>query len=142
MTDDEAFAFLLEGTRTGKLGWVGADGRPHVAPVWFTLEGEPGNFEVVFNTHIDAGKAKAMKRERRACLTVDQEAQPYGFVKIDATVTFEDDADQVRALATKVGGRYMGSDRAEEYGARNGVPGELVVRLSPTKITALAAVSD
>ena len=28
----------------------------------------------------------------------------------------------------------MGPDRAEEYGRRNGVPGELVVRLRPTKV--------
>jgi hypothetical protein len=32
------------------------------------------------------------------------------------------------------GGRFMGADRAEEYGRRNGVPGELVVRISPTKV--------
>jgi hypothetical protein len=30
----------------------------------------------------------------------------------------------------------MGADRAEEFGRRNGVPGELVVRLRPSKIVA------
>jgi hypothetical protein len=30
----------------------------------------------------------------------------------------------------------MGADRAQEYGRRNGVPGELVVRVKPTKIIA------
>lgn len=35
---------------------------------------------------------------------------------------------------TATGGRYMGADRAEEYGRRNGVPGELVVRIRPTKV--------
>jgi hypothetical protein len=28
----------------------------------------------------------------------------------------------------------MGAERAEEYGRRNGVPGELVVRIKPTKV--------
>jgi len=28
----------------------------------------------------------------------------------------------------------MGDDRAEEFGRRNGVPGELLVRITPTKI--------
>ena len=28
----------------------------------------------------------------------------------------------------------MGEDRAEEYGRRNGVPGELVMRITPTKV--------
>jgi hypothetical protein len=37
--DAEICAFLLEGTRTGKLGYRAADGRPLVAPVWFVIEG-------------------------------------------------------------------------------------------------------
>jgi len=138
MTPEEIRSFLLQGTRTGKLGWVARDGRPHVAPVWFTLDGD----DVIFNTHEDSGKAKALAREGQACLLVDLEEAPYGFVKIDGTVTFEDDLDRVRAVATEIGGRYMGADRAEEYGARNGTPGERIVRLTPTKITGVAGVSD
>jgi hypothetical protein len=30
----------------------------------------------------------------------------------------------------------MGAERAEEFGKRNGVPGELVVRLRPTQVLA------
>jgi hypothetical protein len=30
--------------------------------------------------------------------------------------------------------RYMGAEQAEEFGKRNGVPGELVVRVRPTKV--------
>ncbi len=137
MTEAETKAFLLTGTRTGKLAWVSQSGAPHVAPIWFTLDGD----DIVFNTHEDSGKAKAMAREGRACLLVDLEEPPYAFVKIDGTISFEDDLDKVRSLATEIGGRYMGPDRAEEFGARNGVPGELVVRLTPTKITALDDVS-
>ena len=137
MTKDETSAFLLSGTRTGKLAWVSQNGAPHVAPIWFTLDGD----DVIFNTHEDSGKAKALAREGRACLLVDLEAPPYAFVKIDATVTFEDDLDRVKAVATEIGGRYMGEDRSKEFGARNGVPGELVVRLTPTKVTALDDVS-
>lgn len=138
MTDDETREFLSAGTRTGKLGWVARNGAPHVAPVWFVLEGE----DILFNTHIDSGKAKSLKREGRACLLVDLEEPPYAFVKIDGPVSFEDDLEHVKAVATRIGGRYMGPDRAEEFGARNGVPGELVVRLTPAKVTALDAVSD
>ena len=137
MTTDETTAFLREGTRTGKLAWVSQSGAPHVAPIWFVLDGD----DLIFNTHQDAGKAKAMKREGRACLLVDLEAPPYAFVKIDAIVSFEDDLDRVRTVATQIGARYMGEDRAEEFGNRNGVPGELVVRLTPTKVTALDDVS-
>ena len=31
----------------------------------------------------------------------------------------------------------MGADRAEEFGRRNGVPGELVVRVRPNKVLAV-----
>ena len=31
----------------------------------------------------------------------------------------------------------MGAERAEEFGRRNGVPGELLVRLRPTKVIAV-----
>jgi hypothetical protein len=53
----------------------------------------------------------------------------------------EDQADLL-AWATRLGGRYMGADRAEEYGKRNSVPGELVMRLTPTRILAEAAIAD
>jgi len=138
MNDDETKAFLSEGTRTGKLGWVSSNGAPHVAPIWFMLDGD----DIVFNTHIDSGKAKALKREGRACLLVDLEQPPYAFVKIDGAISFEDDLDRVKAVPTQIGGRYMGADRAEEFGERNCVPGELVVRLSPTKITAVDDMSS
>ena len=137
MTPEETTAFLLTGTRTGKLAWVSQTGAPHVAPIWFILDGD----DVIFNTHEDSGKAKALAREGRASLVVDLEEPPYAFVKIDATVSFEDDLDRVKAVATEIGGRYMGADRAEEFGAQNGVPGELVVRLTPTKVTALDDLS-
>ena len=137
MTPEETTAFLLSGTRTGKLAWVSQTGAPHVAPIWFVLDGD----EVIFNTHEDSGKAKALAREGRASLVVDLEEPPYAFVKIDGTVTIEDDLEQVKAVAMQIGGRYMGADRAGEFGARNGVPGELIVRLTPTKVTALDDLS-
>ncbi len=31
----------------------------------------------------------------------------------------------------------MGAERAEEFGKRNGVPGELTVRIRPTKVISL-----
>lgn len=36
----------------------------------------------------------------------------------------------------------MGRDRAQEYGDRNGVPGELLVRLVPDRITAVRDVAN
>ena len=37
-------------------------------------------------------------------------------------------------VATRTGARYLGAERAGEFGRRNAVPGELVVRVRPTKV--------
>jgi PPOX class probable F420-dependent enzyme len=132
LSDDRVREFMMHGTRTGKIAWVGADGAPHVAPIWFVIDGD----DIVFNTGADTGKGRALAREGRASLVVDDEVPPFSFVKVDGPVTLHDDLDEVRRLATIIGGRYMGADRAEEFGERNGVPGELLVRLHPSKVTA------
>ena len=69
-------------------------------------------------------------------LCVDEECAPYSFVIVEGTVSLSEDDDDLRKWATAVGGRYWGADRAAEFGRRNGVPGEMVVRVSPTKVVA------
>ncbi len=58
---DDVIEFLAEGTRTAKLGYVAADGRPLVAPVWFVVDGR----ELVFNTGKDTAKGRALPRYPR-----------------------------------------------------------------------------
>lgn len=138
MTDEEAFAFVAEKPRTAKLAVVRRDGSPHVVPVWVALDGH----DLVFTVGITSLKAKAMQREPRVSVCFDDEAPPFAFVSIAGTVTFDDDLDDMLAWATIIGGRYMGEDRAEEYGRRNAVPEELLVRLTPTRIVGMTGVAD
>lgn len=138
MTTEEALEFLSTGTRTGKVAWVAADGRPHVAPIWLIVE----DGEILFNTHTTAGKARAMQRNPSISLVVDVEEPPYSFVKVDGAVEFTEDPGEVLRVATLVGGRYMGADQAEAFGTRNGVPGECVVRLRPTSINGFDGIAD
>jgi PPOX class probable F420-dependent enzyme len=138
LSDARVREFLSSGTRTGKIAWVAANGAPHVAPIWFVLDGD----DLVFNTGSETGKGRALRREGRASLVVDDQQPPYSFVKVDGPVSLSDDRDEVRRFAVLIGGRYMGADRAEEYGERNGVAGELLVRLRPTKVTAGFDIAD
>lgn len=138
MTTTEALEFLSTGTRTGKVAWTASDGRPHVVPIWFTVE----DGDILFNTAAGTGKARAMQRDPRISLVVDVEEPPYAYVKVDGAVEFTEDLDEVRRVATIVGGRYMGADQAEAFGARNGVPGECMVRLRPATIEGFAGVAD
>ncbi|HEY3095716.1 MAG TPA: PPOX class F420-dependent oxidoreductase [Acidimicrobiia bacterium] len=138
MTRDETRAFLLEGTRTGKLATTRGDGQPHVTPIWFVMD----DSELVFTTGGSSLKAKGIRRDARVCVCVDDQAPPYSYVIVLGTATLSNDLDELRRWATLIGGRYMGSDRAEEFGARNAVPGELLVRITPTRVIAEAAVAD
>jgi hypothetical protein len=61
---------------------------------------------------------------------------------IDGTAEISEDPDELRTTASRIGGRYMGEDRAEEYGRRNGVPGELIVRVRPTRITSAKDLAE
>ncbi|MCG7579127.1 PPOX class F420-dependent oxidoreductase [Mycolicibacterium sp. OfavD-34-C] len=135
---DDVIEFLAEGTRTAKLGYVAADGRPLVAPVWFVVDGR----ELVFNTGKDTAKGRALRRDPRVVVCVDDERPPFSFVQVQGEVTLSEDPEELVATATRIGGRYMGADRAQEFGRRNGVPGELAVRVRPTKIVKAFNLAD
>ena len=138
MGDGERRGVLSSGTRTGKLATVRRDGRPHVQPVWFVLDGD----DLVFTTGATTVKGRNLRRDARASLVVDDEAPPFAFVRVDGVVDLSDDLDVMLVWATRIAARYMGAERAEAYGRRNAVPGELLVRLTPTHTVTEAGVAD
>lgn len=135
MTDDEWRAFVTAGTRTGKCAVTRADGAPHVTPIWFVLDGD----HLLFNTGANTVKGRALARDPRLSVCVDDQEPPYSFVLLRAEATLVEDLDEMRRWATAIGARYMGADRAEEFGARNAVPGEYLVR---ARITGVVAERD
>ena len=139
MTHEEILAFLAEGTRTGKVAVVRKDGSPLVVPIWFGFDDDG---TIVFTTWHESIKARALRRDPRLSICVDTESPPYSYVRVDGTAELIDDPALTRTWATRMGRRYMGEDRAEEFGARNGIPGELVVRVTPTRMIGHADVAS
>jgi PPOX class probable F420-dependent enzyme len=137
MSDVERRAFLLEGTRTGKLGVTRRDGSPYVLPVWFLLDGD----DVIFNTGAETVRGRALRRDGRASMLVDDERPPYSFVRVDGHAVLSEDLDEMRHWARALGARYMGEEVADSFAERNAVPGELLVRLVPDHIAAQADIS-
>jgi PPOX class probable F420-dependent enzyme len=124
--------FLSHGTRTGKLSWLSASGRPLVAPVWFIVDGD----SLVFNTNRATAKGCGLARDPRVSLCVDLEQPPYAFVQVQGEAELSEEPAELLRTATAIAARYMGAGHAEEFGKRNAVPGELVVRLRPVKVLA------
>jgi PPOX class probable F420-dependent enzyme len=139
MSPAEIREFLTSGTRTGKIAVVRKDGSPVVVPIWFDVDGDGS---IVFTSWHETIKVRAMRRDPRVSICVDREEPPYGYVRIDGTAELIDDPELGRRWATRLGGRYMGPERAEEFGRRNGVPGELVVRVTPTRLVGVAEVAE
>jgi PPOX class probable F420-dependent enzyme len=137
MTPDEIRAFLSQRTRTAKVATVMADGQPHVMPVWFVLDGD----QVVFTTGADTVKGRNLRRDPRIALVVEDDTPPFAFVHFRGRATIHEDPEELLRFATAIGSRYMGEARAEEFGQRNAVPGELLVRVTPERVIAEADVA-
>ena len=138
MTPEQVRSFISHGTRTAKVATVMKDGQPHVMPVWFVLDGE----QIVFTTGAHTVKGRNLRRDPRIALVVEDDEPPFAFVHVRGRVTMHDDLDELLRVATAIGSRYMGEDRAEEFGQRNAVPGELPVRVTPERVIADADVAD
>jgi PPOX class probable F420-dependent enzyme len=141
MSDDQVREFIVGGEppHTGKLATVRADGRPHVAPVWYVVDDDGS---IVFTTGEETVKGRNLRRTGYAAMSIDDERPPFSFVMLEGPVGLSDDMEALRHWATLIGGRYMGEDVAEAFGARNAVPGELLARLTPAKVTSARDLAD
>ncbi|MEV6679127.1 PPOX class F420-dependent oxidoreductase [Streptomyces erythrochromogenes] len=141
MTQEEWRAFVSHSTRTGKLSTVREDGSPHVAPIWFVLDGD----SFVFNTGKDTVKGRNLARDGRVALCVDDDRPPFSYVVLQGRAEISEyaaAADEMLVWATRIAARYMGEAEAEAFGRRNAVPSELLVRVPIDKVISAAGVSD
>ena len=139
LNPEEIREFLTSGTRTGKLAVTRLDGSPMVVPIWFDVDDDGS---LLFTTWADGIKGKALRRDGRVSVCVDLEQPPYAYVRVDGVATVSEDPVELERWATRIGGRYMGPELAGEYGRRNGVAGELLVRVTPTRTVAQAGIAD
>jgi hypothetical protein len=132
MTKDEIRSFLLRGTFTGKLGTISKNGTPHIVPIWFTLDDEDN---ILFTTSDTSVKAKNIRRDNQVRLCVDDQVPLFSFVTIDGIAEIiSNEPTEVFKLAKIIAARYMGNDKAEEYGKRNSSEGELLIKIKSTRI--------
>ena len=139
MAEEEVWAFLRAlPARPAQLATTRADGRPHLAPVWFDVDDDQ---TLVFTTGARTVKGRNLSRDPRVALSVDDDRPPFAFVVVEGRAELSDELARVRQWAGRIGGRYMGAEQAEAYGRRNGVPGELLVRVIPQRIVSARDVA-
>jgi PPOX class probable F420-dependent enzyme len=141
MSISEIVSFLKQCTQTAKVSTINKNGACHVVPVWFVLDED--NDDIIFTTWHESVKAKHLLKDNRATICVDDQMPPFSFVTIygNAILTSEDSQELLK-WTTKIAERYMGKDKAERYGRRNAVRGELLVRVKSTKIIAKKNIAD
>ena len=106
MTPEEIERFIRAvPARPAVLATVRADGRPHLAPVWVDLDDDGS---IVFTTGEGTVKGRNLRRSGRAAMCIDDDRPPFSFVVLEGPVTIDDDLDQVRSWAARLGGRVHG----------------------------------
>jgi PPOX class probable F420-dependent enzyme len=139
MTRAEVTAFLSSPPRCAKLATVRRDGRPHVVPVWFILDGD----RVIFTAWHTSTKVQNILRDGRVAICVDADDHPYHYVLLEGCATLLDDSPEAsRHWTTRIAGRYMGEHRAEAYGNHYGVEGKWVMQMTPDKVIAYKNIVD
>jgi PPOX class probable F420-dependent enzyme len=131
MSKAEYTAFLDAPPRCAKLATVRADGSPHVVPVWFIFDGE----QLIFTAGPTSVKVRNLLRDGRAAICVDEDTPPFHYVLLEGRAEVLDSSvEAAHDWGARIGGRYMGVERAEEFGKR--AEGEWVMRMIPEKVIA------
>ena len=133
MTDDERDAFLQE-RRLGTLA-IGRVGKaPLLAPIWY-LYAPGGTVDICMGS--TSAKARRLRAEGRASMSVMDEGNPYRYVTVEGPVTVEELGDntetELLAMATRYLGRTAGAGYTDNFMKTLAATGasEVVVRITP-----------
>ncbi|WP_026163739.1 PPOX class F420-dependent oxidoreductase [Kribbella catacumbae] len=138
MSSEEIRAFLTTSPRTLKVATVRTDGTPHVAPVWFVLDGD----DIVFSTPSRSVKARNLRANQRVCICVDDEQPPFGFISATGSATLHLRPDDLVHWTTRIARRYLGDQAAPAAGKLYAEIDDLLVRIRVTAMVARAGIAD
>jgi len=129
---DDLHRFLTS-NRIANLAYARRDGRPNQAPLWYRYE----DGVMVFAIATGSAKHRALLRDDRVCVTVQDERPPYRAAIIDGTVELVDIGTD-GALSAELATRYFGKLGANEYAklssAERESTGQTLLRLIPSEV--------
>ena len=132
MTDTEWRSFVTAGTRLAHIALTRPDGRPHVTPVCFILDGD----ELAFALSPGSVKGQNLARDRRIAICISDEQQPYSFVTVEGEAQVSAEPDQIKHIAAGIANRYYPSQPAEDLAESFVQSGFTAVRISIANIIA------
>jgi PPOX class probable F420-dependent enzyme len=132
MTDTEWRSFVTTGTRLAHLALTRPDGRPHVTPICFILDGD----ELAFALSPGSVKGKNLAHDRRSAICVSDEQQPYSFVTIEGEAHVSAEPEQIRHIGAGIANRYYPSQPAADIAESFVQGGFTAVRITITNVIA------
>jgi PPOX class probable F420-dependent enzyme len=116
---------LLDGRSFAVLATLNSDGAPQSSVIWVARDSDV----VIFTTHDKRQKARNLRRDPRASVTVFAAEDPYRSADIRGTVELVEDPD--RSLSIELTRRFLGQDPPPDPpGSRR-----LIGRLTPEQVT-------
>jgi PPOX class probable F420-dependent enzyme len=118
---------LLASKIPARLAYVWTDGSPRVIPIWFHWNGR----EIVMGTPAKAPKLKALAKNPRVSLTIDDNVFPHKVLLVRGTARLEpvDGVVPEYALAAE---RYFGPEQGKAWAAQMGKMVQSMVRVTIT----------
>lgn len=131
--DDPIAKELLASPTLMRLAYVGANGQPHVVPIWYTF----ANGEFVVVTGPKADKVRHISQRPRVSLTIDTDSRPYKVLLVDGVATVEH-TEGMAAEYPEIVRKHLGA-AAEGYLARmeGRVKRQVRIRIKPTAVQIL-----
>ncbi len=95
---------LIDKPEMAVISTVNKDGSPQASVVWATRDGD----DVLFNTARTRAKLRNLERDPRISVLVYSSEDPYFYVEVRGTASFEDDPEG--AMIHRLSHKYQGTD--------------------------------
>jgi PPOX class probable F420-dependent enzyme len=118
---------ILEAKGFAHVATIGPGGAPQSSPVWFLWDGDTLKISLTKARQ----KYKNLQRNPHVAVSVTDPADPYRYVEVRGTVTFEDDPD--KAFIDQVANKYLG----QNYPWNQPDEERVVVTIQPTHATTM-----
>jgi Pyridoxamine 5'-phosphate oxidase len=116
---------LLESKIPARLAYVWTDGTPRVIPIWFHWNGS----EFILGTPPKAPKLKALAKNPKVALTIDDNTFPHKVLLVRGTARMET-VDGVVPEYAVAAERYFGHEQGQAWVAQLGAMVSTMVRIA------------